>query len=425
MALIAVGSRETLCAPPVLSDKDEARPTRGKRKRKAGDDDVEFRPVARRRKRGPSTRQAKATPTISNIGRKRFIRGVQYLRDLPVQQLQHLTVAVVVVRTLLGGLEGFIDWPIVMTLFPDEPESVIRGRWKTLSTKYRGDIRGLTESLQEKYLDALDADQVPCVSFADPKATDWQGIVAWATDNLAKLEVDSVDDLPADKTSLLDANDFSFVELKSVPSLLVYASNISTQTKESTYSATVFGSVAPSLPAATQPGLNLEFKPRYEVENSDSSFRLARSWVFASILTPDPGFNQDVVRLKLARLGSTEAATDDLLYRAIKVLQEEKLVQKASHKQKSTFNLSRGMWEPAKKLYERFEERRMITAAMLRQAVTYKLDVLDAAFERRVRLDSKRFNHRRRKHGRHHQPHVHGASQTQGRRRCPTHALRS
>lgn len=382
-AKIAVGTRETLAAPPILSDHEDSRPGKRKRKRRGVEEDTDFRPTGRRKARA-TTRQPKnkTTSVVSSIGHKRFVRGIQYLRDLPAQQVRRLAVSVVVVRTLLGGLDSIIDWPVVMTLFPNELQSTIQGRWKTLSTKYRGDIRGLTESLQARYLQALEANQVPCVNFADIKATDWRGIVEWAIDNLDRFDVEGVAELPADKASLIEENDFSFVELRSYPPLLVYANNITTQMKENTFSATIFGSAASFTKVSAQPDMNLRFQPRYEKENSDPSLRLARSWVFASILTADLGFDPDFVRSKLAMLASSETETNDLLHRALKVLQDEKLVQKATPYQKSIISLSRGVWEPAKKFYERFEERRMINAAMLRQAMTFKLSVADAAFQR-------------------------------------------
>lgn len=382
MALIAEWSRETQSPPLLASEDDGSREPGGKLKRKAAGDDVDFRPQPKRRrggKRVTSTRRVKANATTNpRTGLKYFARGVQYLRDLSAEQIHRLAVSVVVVRTLSGGLEGFIDWPIVMTLFPNDSEAVIRGRWKTLSIKYRSDIQGLTESLQWKYLDALEADQVPCVNFADLKATDWQSIVEWASDNLNKFNMERIDELPSDRASFMEANDFNFIEPKSLQSLLTYGSNITSTVREEAVSATIFGSTQ----AATKLGLNLQYRPRFEVEMSDAALCVAKSWVFASILTPDMGFDQGVVRAKLAGLAPTSTATDDLLYRALKVLQDEKLIQKTANNQKSALSASRGIWEPARKLYERFEERRMITAAMLRRAAMFKFDVLDPAFER-------------------------------------------
>lgn len=387
MGIIATWSRETLNPSLIPSEDEDARQLRPRSKRKTADDDIDFRPPTKRRRKGWKqanvARRAKAVANRNpHTGLSYFARGVQYLRDLSLQQVHRLALSVIVVRTLAGGLEGFIDWPIVMTLFPSESEDVIRGRWKTLSAKYRGDIHGLMSSLQMKYLDALEADQVPCVNFADLKATDWYGIVEWASDNLDRFNSERIDELPADRTSFMGANDFSFVEPRCVHNLLTYGSNITSIVREETMSATVFGSTHSSLEAAIKSGLDLEYKPIFEVEISDAALRLAKSWVFASILTPDSGFDPEVVRAKLAGLAPTPNATDDLLYRALGVLQDEKLVQKTNNNQKLVLGTSRGIWEPAKKLYERFEERRMITAGMLRRAVLYKLEVLDPAFAR-------------------------------------------
>jgi len=385
MAIIAEWSRGTLNHTLVPSEDEDGRQLRPRLKRKIPDDDGEFSPPTKRRRKGwkqaKMARRAKAIGTRNlHTGSSHFTRGVQYLRDLSLQQVHRLALSVIVVRTLAGGLEGFIDWPIVMTLFPGESEEVIQGRWKTLSAKYRGDIQGLTSSLQVKYLDALEADQVPCVNFADLHATDWHGIVEWASDSLDRFNPERIDALPADRASFMEANEFSFVEPRGVHNLLTYGNQIPSTVREEVMGSTIFGSTQSTPEGATRSGLILAYKPTFEAEISDAALRLAKSWVFASILTPDPGFDQELVRAKLAGLASTPNATDDLLYRALGVLQDEKLIQKTSNSQKLV--LSRGIWEPAKKLYERFEERRMITAGMLRQAVLYKLEVLDPAFAR-------------------------------------------
>jgi hypothetical protein len=123
----------------------------------------------------------------------------------------------------------------------------------------------------------------------------------------------------------------------------------------------------------------LEYQSHFETLSP--RLALARSWVFAAILTPPAIFNATLVQTKFLSLAPTRAAVDELLIQALKMLQEEKLIQRRTRYNKALFNSAAlQVWEPAGRLYERFLERRMITPDMLRQAAAYKTSVLDPAF---------------------------------------------
>lgn len=342
-----------------------------------GDDDDSFVPKAKRRRPGiKRSGEARARP--SSLGGK-LSRGVQYLRALPGETVYRIAVSVIVVRTLAGGIDGYIDWPLVMTVFPDDDEDFIKGRWFTLSHKYRSDIRGLTDNLQWKYLQALESGEVPSVNFQDLKATDWPGIVDWAMTNLDKFNSKEVDDLPESLEQLLDAHNLNFDEPRRSYHLLGYNAAITNPLKEGIAGSIVFGtSHLPPSTQATPPTQSLRFVPRYELQSLDPAVRLARSWVFATVLTPETTFNPSVAHAKLSTLAPTPAEREALLTRALRMLQDAKLIQRANQPSEQLSTV-RG-WEGGRKLYEQFDERRMINVNMLRRAVKYKLGVFDAAY---------------------------------------------
>ncbi|EXJ78581.1 hypothetical protein A1O1_08982 [Capronia coronata CBS 617.96] len=360
------------------------RPT--KRKRLAdgevGDEDT-FVPQVKRRKAGVkgsgTPRPRRRLPPAKSDAPTTISRGVQYLRILPEETIYRIAVSVVVVRTLAGGIESYVDWPLVMTLFPDQEEEFIRRRWKTLLSRYRSDIRGLTENLQWKYLEALEAGDVPSVNFQDLKATDWRGIVDWALNNLDKFNSRHADDLPATRDRLSETVQMAFNEPKRSYHLLTYNANVTNPFKEDVSCSIVFGTRSTLPPSATVvPGLH--YAPRYELGNADADLRLARSWVFATSLTPESRFDPSATHAKLSTLASTPEECEALLSRAVRVLREEKLLQPA-HRPSGQVSSVRG-WEGSRKLFELFEERRMINVNMLRRAVTYKLAILDEAFQK-------------------------------------------
>ncbi|KIV87639.1 hypothetical protein PV11_03171 [Exophiala sideris] len=367
--------------PASVSNEPTVRRSGRAPRRKAEVDDFGFGPHPKRQKRGPRT--ARATPgkrrtlTAATATPTRLTRAPQILRAMPEGVIYRIVVSVVVVRTLAGGIESNIDWPLVMTMFPGQDEEFVKARWKTLSKRYAHDINGLTESLQFKYLDALEAGEVPSVDLEDPKATDWPGIVDWALKKLDKFDTKEVDDLPATREDVLNANTLTFFEPRPYHSILAYGALLTNPVKEDLVGSLLFA-------GAQKPAMekDLHYQSPFEVAMSDTQLHLAKSWVFAIVLTPEDAFDPSLAQAKLSSLDPVPETCEDLVYRALKVLQDEKLIQRARKNRQSTQLASLRTWEGSIRLYERFEERRSIHAQMLRSAARYKVDVLDPAFAR-------------------------------------------
>ena len=245
----------------------------------------------------------RATADGSHLPLKRS-RGIQYLRAMTDDEVYGIAITVVVVRTLSGGLEKFIDWPLIMEVLPPVDEQFARDRWRTLANRYRIDVRGLTESLQERYPLALERDEVPSVNFDDlsvmdpeqnPDGTDWLGIVDWAMRNLDRFNVKRVGELPDDRTTFVQQKELTFEEFKGMRDLLGYNVNATVPRKEEGMNGILFTTPLELNTAQTpQPITNNPtiFQIPSEIEEAtDPELTLARSWVFSTILTTPANWN--------------------------------------------------------------------------------------------------------------------------------------
>ncbi|KAL6249419.1 hypothetical protein RBB50_003272 [Rhinocladiella similis] len=370
-------------APP-----EETAAPRAKRplKRRPAVEDIdfepEFEPKPKRQRGGARGVQVTGNKRGNARGRvsrtERLARGTQHLRNMTKQDIYRIVIAVIVVRTLAGGLESYIDWPLVMSVFPDRTQDFVADRWKTLSKKYPRDINSLTENLQRKYLDALEANEVPSVNFEDLASTDWGGIIDWALKKLDNFNSEQIGELPDTRDEFNRTTKLSFTEPKRYHSLLGYNLNITNPFKEDLVSSLVFGHTHPPTSTDTAQPMRMQYIPPFESEISDPILHLAKSWALSTILTPQQVFNPSVALAKLSRLAPTAAKRDSLLARVLKLLQDEKIIQRV-HKDRNgndTISSVRS-WEPARKFFERFDERRMVTASILRRAAAYKFDFLD------------------------------------------------
>ncbi|KIW39254.1 uncharacterized protein PV06_09043 [Exophiala oligosperma] len=383
---------------PPSAPQAEIAASRSKRpyKRKPSTEDIdfepEFEPQPKRQRGGARGLQVTSSKRGNARGRvsrtERPARGTQHLRNMAEHDIYRIVIAVIVVRTLAGGLESYIDWPLVMKLFPDRTQDFVADRWKTLSKKYPRDINSLTNNLQWKYLEALEADEVPSVNFEDLASTDWAGIIDWALKKLDNLNSEQIGELPDTRDEFDKTTKLSFTEPKRYHNLLGYNLNITNPAREDLISSLIFGhthpaSISTDNTLSVKKRMQMQYTPRFESEMSDPTFHLAKSWALSTVLTPQESFDPSVALAKLSRLAPTAAMRDTLLARVLKLLQDEKIIQRVSKDRNGHDTVSSvRSWEPARKLFERFDERRMITPSMLRRAAAYKLDVLDAAFAR-------------------------------------------
>ncbi|KIY01853.1 uncharacterized protein Z520_01991 [Fonsecaea multimorphosa CBS 102226] len=360
-------------------------PRRSKRpsKRRLSEDDHGFIPLPPSKRRRRARRVSDTTPSrrtgISAFGNttRKLPKSAKWLQTMPEEMIYRIAVAVIVVRTLAGGMQSFINWHIVMTLFPDQKEEVIKARWNTLSTRYSSDIQNLTEDLQSRYLEALQAGEVASVGFDVIEATDWGAIVDWALESVDRFNLKRIAHLPANRGELLDSYALEFTQPRYFHNTVW--NNSTTNVKEDAARSTVFATHANS----TMQSAILRHQHGFELEMAKPALRVAKSWVLATVFTPESVFNAELAQAKLSTLALNPVECDALLSRALKLLQDEKIIQRKLNAHQLEQGLHRvRTWEAHRKFLHQFEERGMVTPDVLRCAAKYKLEVLDHEFAR-------------------------------------------
>ncbi len=227
------------------------------RKRKRDPVEVIEAAKKRRRKLTTVTQPQTITDSAGNvidvshlIGAKyKRPRGTRHLRTMPKHFIYKLTVTIVLVRALAGGLEKHVDWPLVMCVFPDEEEQFLRDRWKTLSNKHRREIDQLTENFQDKFPEAYAKGEVPHINLDEPESIEWERLVEWALSSLDKPIMHETPDLPATMSEFNEAVNMR-IEASHRPyrDLLAYNTAVTVPTKEIAISTIPFAVPLPLSP---------------------------------------------------------------------------------------------------------------------------------------------------------------------------------
>jgi hypothetical protein len=289
------------------------------------------------------------------------------LQTMATEEIYHIIVAVIVVRTLVGGITGDINWSIVHKLCPNRDEIFLADRWSTLLVKSRQDIANLTESMQKKYIVAYEKEEVPCINFDDVEHSDWDAIVSWAERNLDKIVPDDTDVLPSTRTELLRTKKLTFTEPKTMRDALAHTGYQSQAMKEEILSRTP---AAVQLQNSSDAATSLRIEPEVEEENPNLS--LAKSWAVSTVMTTYGSLDSGTVADKLSSITPNKRQADQLFDRALRILQRNQVI-------KRTRGTTKGPWRVSERWFEMFEVKRMITAKMLKKAAAWKRDVLDPA----------------------------------------------
>ena len=232
----------------------------------------------------------------------RRIRGPHIENRLSADDEKRLFVAVMVIRTLTGGIEKNIDWVLVSRLFqPKHSQFYIQKRWASILHKFRLQIDELQARFQMNYIKAYEDGEVPKMDFDKLEEYDWAWLVDWTLKNVDTPK-ESLPDLPAKRSdldcffNLQQASDDDMAEFYEIDTISVL------QRREAALNRRA--QVYPSEPKR----LTL---PNVEKEAA----AVAKSWIRANVVTPEARYNPDSARAKLSSIeeSSVDAALQELL----------------------------------------------------------------------------------------------------------------
>jgi hypothetical protein len=221
---------------------------------------------------------------------------------------QRLIYAVVIVKTLTGGLEQIVTWGLVHQVFHYKFDpNYCRHRWVFLRTKLGGTADKLQVEFQKLFLEAYASGEVPGIDFVEPEKYDWLSIVEWAESRLSRANpLNGLPDLPKSRTTLDSRFDVkTAAQVYNVPREDFWVANVTHLRREELVNSWSF-----IVPLAKAP----------KAAPKDEELMLALSWVRANVVTPDSVYDSNKAHEKLSMV-------EDDLPRALENLLGAKIIR--------------------------------------------------------------------------------------------------
>lgn len=259
----------------------------------------------------PRRRQRAARPPKAYLSRAPTQDPLCVISTADTKKLLY---AMVVVQSLLGGLEGYTSWDQIRKIFSTHDRwdlTSFRNRWVWLKTRCADVVENLFDEFQQAYLLAYECGDVPAIDYDNVDAYDWPFIVKWTMQNISikpPKEADPHADLPPTRKKLDGA--FEVKELNEwagPPKESMYNEGcLSTRRKELTQQYSFY------LPLTHHP------KPQQRSSAhpfSQKALDRAKTWVRATIVAPEEQFDRDSFGEKLKKLDNklVTKATSELI----------------------------------------------------------------------------------------------------------------
>lgn len=216
-----------------------------------------------------------------------------------------IILAVVVVRSLVGGLDRSVDWVLVSGLFPEHPMNFVSKAWLEIQPKHSKTIERLNIEFQSWFLEAYEAGEVPPINYDKLVDYDWETLIDHAAAHLRMDVGMEATSLPA-KRSVLEHT----YTIKESGEPRIWRDDFFGLYKP-VYKRMEDASNEPWAPPIDSPPTPLPKMDRLQI---------AKSWVRANIITPNESYDPSFAEQKLKTLpsGQVKVAMDELL--ASKVL---------------------------------------------------------------------------------------------------------
>ncbi|KAL8952812.1 MAG: hypothetical protein Q9222_001284 [Ikaeria aurantiellina] len=306
-------SSTSVIAPPRPST--EAAPFPATRKRRFAQKPLKTRrltTVAKLSQRsGP---RASSDNPEGRVTPKRFRRQTAKRRGhvLTAADVQKILTAVIVVRTLAGGIERHIDWVLVAkAVEPEYDQAHIQKLWPKVLQAHKVQAQQIQAEFQKVFLKAYQDGSVPPLDYEKLQAYDWAWLVKWTVGCLG-TPIDSALDLPLHRNKLdelfqltagEDPTPDTYFELDTGSTILRRETELHRKSWVKPLTSGVTGKYSSS-----SAGGNLE------------TVEIAKTWIRANIATKAETYNPQSARDKLARFGAKvidQALTEMLASRTL------------------------------------------------------------------------------------------------------------
>ncbi|KAL8996491.1 MAG: hypothetical protein Q9169_004000 [Polycauliona sp. 2 TL-2023] len=123
-------------------------------------------------------------------------------RGLTPAEMRRILIAVIVVRTLTGGVERHIDWVLVTRICdPELDQAYIQKKWPRVLQSYKLLAQQLQANFQDLFLQGYKDGQIPPLDYDNLLAYDWDWLVEWTTKHI-NTPASGAPDLPSQRDRL-------------------------------------------------------------------------------------------------------------------------------------------------------------------------------------------------------------------------------
>lgn len=217
----------------------------------------------------------------------RRLRGPRSAKYLSEEDEQRLLTAVILVRTLTGGIEQHIDWVLVAKVFENEFDQIfVHSRWGYVRNKYTLVLPKMESNFQDLFAQAYEDGTVPKIEFDNLEAYDWKWLVEWV---MAKIDTafQSQPELPAERDEFQDL--YTMEEISEIDITDFYEFDRVFNTKKRILVISRSAYVYP-----------LQQGRQSQASEEAEQLSTARSWVRANIITPQETYDPAAARATLS-----------------------------------------------------------------------------------------------------------------------------
>ncbi|KAL1997653.1 hypothetical protein VTN02DRAFT_1194 [Thermoascus thermophilus] len=284
---------------------------------------------------------------------------------MPVALVRKITTAIVVVRTLAGGVEGkHVDWGLVANVFPDYDPKFIQERGKAIMNRNRLQMAKMQSDFQERFAEAYEHDQVPRIDYGHLEAYDWEGVVTWASSELEVPTTQQLPDLPATREQFDSLFEMRAEALPTLDEIYQHNPPLTVARKRAMYASVPFAVVLDDDDAKQKEKVSVP-SPR---KQALARLETAKTWVRANVLTPEETYNAADARRALERVG------EDLIGHAVQSLVTDRVIG-MGNRGRITPGRNYDITEP---FLATIGRRRPIESTQLKRAARFKTELLDA-----------------------------------------------